>query len=205
MNKIIYTIGHSTHQMEYFVELLEMHGITAICDVRSKPYSRMNPQYNREQLKRGLKTRGITYVFLGLEFGARSEDASCYADGKVRYELLSKTEAFKNGIKRLNKGVEEYRIALMCAEKDPIECHRTILVARQLEIAGFEVNHILFNGQLETQRQVMSRLMRLLGLAEQDMFRPRNAIEADAYRLQEERIAYTKDTSYREGERGVAG
>lgn len=206
MTETIYTVGHSNHPMEHFCGLLDRHGITAVCDVRSKPYSRMNPQFNREPLRRMLKGRGIAYVFLGLELGARSEDDSCYAGGKVQYDRLARTELFRSGLQRLRNGAREYRLALMCAEKDPIECHRTILVARQLEAAGFEIRHILADGRTETQGQALGRVMRLLGLSAEDMFRPRESIEADAYRLQGERIAYTRDAAgYGEGERGVAG
>ena len=145
---MIFTIGHSTHPLDKFIRLLERHDITAICDVRSSPYSQFNPQFNQQELKAGLQERGIKYVFLGEELGARSDDPSCYRDGKVQYDLLAKTELFKRGLERVCKGSEEYRIALMCAEKDPLECHRTILVSRELNKEGLAVEHILADGHV---------------------------------------------------------
>src|SRR5712691_7200087 len=148
MSETIYTIGHSTHSIEAFVELLRQHGITAVCDVRSRPYSRMNPQFNREELKDSLKSADIKYVFLGKELGARSEDKNCYRNGQVQYDLLAQTKLFQDGIKRVEKGVKEFRIALMCAEKEPLDCHRTILVSRKLFDDGLIINHILSDGQI---------------------------------------------------------
>jgi uncharacterized protein (DUF488 family) len=133
MQDTIFSIGHSTHSQEHFICLLRQHGITAVCDVRSTPYSRMNPQFNREELEDALLTQGIEYRFLGKEIGARSDDPHCCEAGKVKYERLAETSQFKYGIKRIVKGIKEgFRIALMCAEKEPIECHRTILVSRHL-------------------------------------------------------------------------
>lgn len=190
----IYTVGHSTHTQERFIELLRQHKITAISDVRSMPYSRTNPQFNREDLKAALHTFSISYVFLGKELGARSNDPGCYVDGKVRYDRLAKTESFMHGIERVISGMQNYRIALMCAEKEPLDCHRTILVAKNLVAAGVEVEHILANGSLEKHADTMARLMRQLGAqddTQKDMFRNPQQILNDAYLRQEERIAYS--------------
>ncbi|WP_435009039.1 DUF488 family protein [Tundrisphaera lichenicola] len=205
MNSIIYTIGHSTHSIEHFVRLLNQHNVTAICDVRSKPYSKFNSQYNRETLRTMLKRHGITYVFLGKELGARAEDDSCYENGKVRYDKLASTPLFQSGLNRVEKGCTKYSIALMCAERDPIECHRTILVSRHIEHIGFEVQHILADGRLESHHLAMNRLIHSLGMNSSDLFRPRIAIEADAYQVQGDRIAYTKDSSHQHFGRGEAG
>ena len=129
----VFTVGHSTHALDDFLALLLRHGITAIADVRSSPYSRMNPQFNRETLHAALKGAGIAYVFLGAELGARSRDPDCYEDGKVQYDRLARTAAFQRGLARVQQGAAQYRLALMCAEKEPLDCHRTILVARHLE------------------------------------------------------------------------
>jgi uncharacterized protein (DUF488 family) len=95
MLQTVFTIGHSTHSETRFIDLLQLHHITAVCDVRSKPYSRRNPQFNREDLKETLDDNGIAYVFLGKELGARSQDAACHDGGKVQYERLAQTELFK--------------------------------------------------------------------------------------------------------------
>ena len=187
---MIYTIGHSTHEVERFVELLRMHGITAVGDVRSHPYSRMNPQFNREPLKAVLGAAGIAYVFLGQELGARSEDRACYEGGKVQYDRLAKTELFRAGIERVREGMARYRLALVCAEKEPLECHRGILVSRHLEAAGIAVRHILADGSLETHAAAMERLRGQLKLPESDLFRTPQEVLEDAYRMQGDRIAY---------------
>jgi len=195
MSKAIFTIGHSTHSSEYFVQLLKKHSITAVCDVRSKPYSRMNPQFNRESLKETLASSDIKYVFLGKELGARTEDRSCYCNGKVQYELLARTEFFKKGIDRVKKGADEYRVALMCAEKEPIDCHRTILVSRILSEDGIHIRHILGNGTLEEHSRTLKRLITTLKVASSDMFRSEEVVIEDAYRQQGNQIAYQEQST----------
>jgi uncharacterized protein (DUF488 family) len=206
MAQTIFTIGHSTHTQEFFIGLLSLHGITALCDVRSKPYSRMNPQFNREVLEQALAAHGIVYRFLGKELGARSDDPTCYEGGKVQYTRLAESELFKQGIKRVIRGLkEDFRIALMCAEKEPLDCHRTILVARHLAALGLDVEHILADGRLENHAAALSRLAQMYNLPEEDMFRSREDFLAEAYSGQEERIAY--DTSQTEAvpTKSVAG
>lgn len=188
----MYTIGHSNHAIERFLELLSQHQITAVADVRSTPYSRRNPQFNRETLKKSLAERDIRYVFLGEELGARSKDASCYHEGKVVYAKLAATELFQQGLHRLKVGASEHTVAMMCAEKDPLDCHRTILVARRLVADGVEVAHILETGLLETHAEATARLRRGLGVTESDMFRSNAQLDDEAYELQEQRVAYTK-------------
>ena len=123
----VLTIGHSNHLQEYFLDLLIQFGVTALADVRSVPYSRFNPQFNREGLAATLKERGIRYIYLGHQLGGRSEDLSCYDEetGHIRYDLLAKKPQFRNGLRRVLRGAEEYRIALMCAESEPLDCHRS--------------------------------------------------------------------------------
>ena len=186
----ILTIGHSTHGFEKLLSLLKTHNVSAICDVRSAPYSRMNPQFNREELKEVLRECGIKYVFLGKELGARSEDPACYENGKVLYDRLARTDLFRLGLERVQKGMKDYRLALMCAEKEPIECHRAILVARHLADLGLGVQHIHADGRLESHADALSRLVRILNLPEHDMFQSREELLAEAYRRQERRIAY---------------
>lgn len=191
MQNTVFTIGHSTHPQERFIALLRQHGITALCDVRSKPYSRMNPQFNREELKEVLLAQGVEYRFLGKELGARSDDPNCYENGKVQYDRLAQTELFKYGLKRVLRGMrDDFRIALVCAEKEPLECHRTILVARHLVALGVTVEHILADGSLENHDAALSRLARMINLREPDLVHSREQLIADAYRKQGERIAY---------------
>src|SRR5450432_3803767 len=144
MRQTVYTIGHSNHPPEHFISLLALHGITSVCDVRSKPYSRFNPQFNHDALRKILPEAGVEYLFLGKELGARSGDPSCYENGRVRYGLLARTELFQQGLARVQDVISKaFRVALLCAEKEPIECHRTILVARHLTALGIDAQHIL--------------------------------------------------------------
>ena len=191
----IYTVGHSTQPFETFLDLLQKQGVTAIADVRSTPYSRFNPQFNREELRSALKAHGIRYVFLGKELGARSDDECCYVDGKVQYKLLAKTPLFRSGIMRVIEGAQTHNIALMCAEKDPLDCHRTILVARELAGRGANVTHILQDGSTESHGDAISRLIAKIGLGGADMFRSEELTVDDAYKMQGERIAYDRKTS----------
>jgi uncharacterized protein (DUF488 family) len=187
----MYTIGHSTHPLEYFIGLLSRHGITALCDVRSKPYSRMNPQFNREPLKKSLEKFGIAYLFLGRELGARSEDPVCYEHGKIQYARLARTELFQQGLDRVQDGLNKgFGVALMCAEKEPLECHRTVLVARHLVALGIDVQHVHADGKLESHDDALRRLCSMVGVPERDLFRSTEELQADAYRRQEERIAH---------------
>ena len=189
----VLTIGHSTHSLEAFVALLRQHGVTALADVRSAPYSRLNPQFNREALEQSLIAHGIKYVFLGRELGARSNDRTCYENGRVQYARLARTDLFRSGIERVIRGANEYRIALMCAEKEPLECHRTLLVARALAELGIAVQHILADGRLESQEATMERLLDVVGLPRQDLFRSRDELIAEALIRQEERVAYVEE------------
>jgi uncharacterized protein (DUF488 family) len=194
MKEAVLTIGHSNHPEERFVALLRQHNITELCDVRSKPYSRFNPQFNRETLEATLREVRITYIFLGKELGARSDDPSCYENGKVQYDRIARTAPFQRGIEQVRDGVKKgLRLVLMCAEGEPLECHRTILVARHLVAPGIQVQHIHADGRLERHQEAISRLMRRLNLQELDLFRSPEEVLADAYRLQEDRIAYSLD------------
>jgi uncharacterized protein (DUF488 family) len=187
----LFTLGHSTHSVERFLELLRMHRINAIADVRSSPYSRHTPQFNREALQAFLKDQGIAYVFLGKELGARGADPSSYIDGQVQFNLLAQTDQFKQGLDRLRKGTSSYRITLLCAEKDPIRCHRMILVCRNLR-ADFLIQHILEDGKLEQNDQAERRLMRELRIPETDLFASEQELIDRAYDLQGKRIAYVE-------------
>lgn len=189
----VYTIGHSKHSLGEFVALLKQHGITAVADVRSAPYSRFNPQFNKNALDRDLKAHGIKYVFLGRELGARSDDPACYASGRVQYGRLAQTALFKTGIERVERGAAEHRIALMCAEKEPLECHRTLLVSRALDQDGVSVSHILADGRLESHGDAMLRLLDMFGLPRDDLFRSPAELLAEALARQEERVAYVDE------------
>jgi len=201
MVREVFTVGHSTHSIAKFLELLSAHRIQAVADVRSSPFSKFNPQFNRDDLQSSLKESGIRYVFLGKELGARSEDPACYVADKVQYNRLAKTPLFQSGLDRVIEGADSFRIALMCAEKDPLDCHRTILVARELLKRDLSIIHILDNGSTESHTASISRLVSSLGMPLDDMFRSRDEIIEEAYVRQANRIAY--DQSERQSKPSV--
>jgi len=189
----IFSIGHSNHDWEHFLALLRAHGATALVDVRSQPYSRRFPHFSRAALQPALARAGIAYVFLGLELGARRADPSCYVDGQVDFECVAATADFLRGLDRLRKGAKEHCIVMMCAEREPLDCHRTVLVARHLHAVGLEVAHILADGSLERHADTERRLLSMTGLPEHDMFRDRAETLAEAYRQRGRRIAFRMD------------
>ena len=192
---IIFTIGHSDHKPGKFVDLLKNNYISAVADVRSAPYSRYHPQFDRNEIEKTLKEAGIGYVFLGEELGARRTEVECYVDGKARYELIARTHAFQNGLRRLKKGCLTHRIALMCAERDPLTCHRAILIGRYLRASSVSISHILDDGKLETNYELECRLLKSINMDGGDLLDSRtNAIEK-AYEIQGLRIAYQKTAS----------
>ena len=144
-----------------FLGLLVKHGTTVLVDVRSAPYSRFNPQFNREELVAFLKLQGIAYIHLGHELGGRSEDPSCYDPGTgcIRYDLLAKEPRFRSDLQRILRGAKEHRITLMCAEWRPIDCHRTLLVGHELDKLRVEVSHILPDTGLQSHEAAMDELL----------------------------------------------
>ena len=213
VSKNLFTIGHSNLSIEAFISLLQQHGITAIADVRSHPYSRYLPHFNKSELQAALQNAGIEYRFLGQELGARPNDLSCYVNGKAPYEKIAATQLFEQGIKRLLKGAGNYRIALMCAERDPITCHRSILVCQHLREFGLNINHILTDGNLESHEALEERLLKLQGLNMSESSEPkqlslfnepqlhesfdnqktREVCLKEAYKRQGDKIAYKLD------------
>ena len=157
----LFTIGHSNHSIEDFISLLQNHGVTAVADVRSHPYSKYLPHFSQKLFKKSLLDAGIRYVFLGQELGARSSNPDCYIDGKAVYEKIASTQEFNYGIQRILQGAKSYNISLMCAEQDPITCHRAVLVCQHLRDSELDINHILKNGNLETHHHLEERLLEL--------------------------------------------
>jgi uncharacterized protein (DUF488 family) len=185
----VLTVGHSTHTIDVFIDLLRQNGVTAIADVRSQPFSRFAPQFNKVELAASLRSAGIHYVFLGKELGARSNDPGCYVDGRVQYTRLAESDEFRSGLQRVLEGAHNERVALMCTEKEPLDCHRTVLVAHRLVAEGATVAHIHADGSAETHDDAMDRLMTTLGM-QPSLFRTREEQIVEALADQEARIAY---------------
>lgn len=190
MKPTVFTIGHSNKDIGSFLSALRSCGISAIADVRSHPYSNANPHFDKETLARALEASRISYAFLGRELGARTDDPACYVSGRVEYDRLAQTKSFEVGLARVRRGVEKYKVALMCAEGEPLACHRAILVSRRLCLAGFDVKHILRDGTLEDHDASMMRLARLLKLDGNHLFRDQSEMISEAYRIQGAKIAY---------------
>ena len=188
----VLTIGHSNHTMDRFLELIRQHHVTAVADVRSSPYSQLQPQFNREALTAALKLDGMGYSFLGKELGGRPADKTCYENGRVQYRRVAQTPNFRSGIERILSGIPSYRIVLMCAEREPLECHRTLLVTPVLEKEGVSVFHIHGDGRAESHSDAMSRLLNLHGLPEEDLFRSRSELIEEACYRQQERVAFVE-------------
>ena len=188
---MIYTIGHSTHSLENFIKILKSRGITAIADVRSAPYSRFQPQFNREPLTKSLKDSDIEYVFVGDLIGGRSTNEDDYENGRVVYSRLRNSDNFENGLQRVILGSEKYQLALMCSEKEPIECHRTLLVGHTLFEREIPVTHILGDGTLETHDHAIQRLLKIFKLDEPDLFRTNEEVISEALLRQEQKVAFT--------------
>ena len=194
----IFTIGHSNHSQEEFLELLRGIKVNAIADVRSAPHSRYIPHFNREAIKVALEETNIRYVYLGNELGGRSDDQSCYEDGRVRYDRLERTDSFQSALVRLIQGSRDYRISIMCAEKEPLECHRTLLISHALVKRGYVVEHILACGRRESHADTMTRLLHLFELGDDaalDLFtqsrpRPRNERIQEAIRRQNRNVGH---------------
>ncbi len=187
----IWTIGHTNHAVEEFIALLKLQGVTAVADVRSQPYSRRLEQFNREPLAAELKAAGIGYLFLGEELGARRTEIECYVGDQADYVRIATLPKFRAGLERLRQGATRHQIALMCAEKEPLDCHRTVLVCRHLR-GDFRVRHILADGSIEEHSQTEKRLVREMDIA-RTLFEPDLTDEQliqQAYDKRGEQIAY---------------
>jgi len=151
----IFTIGHSNHSLEVFINLLQSHKIDVLVDVRSKAFSRFSPQFNKEGLEKAVRASGIKYLFLGKELGGRPESSELYdAEGFVLYSRIAESPLFHEGIDRLIKGIRTYRVAVMCGEENPVNCHRRLLVGRVLAERGVSVRHIRGDGTVQDEDEL---------------------------------------------------
>lgn len=154
MNTVIATIGHSRHAFEYFLALLSDHHIATLVDVRSTPYSKWAPQFSQRPLHSGLDGRGLAYVFLGRELGGRPEGAEFYgAGGRLDYARRALAPDFRAGLDRLHALARDATTAILCAEEDPVNCHRSLLIAPALRERGIAVTHIRGDGRVERDEE----------------------------------------------------
>jgi uncharacterized protein (DUF488 family) len=187
----VFTIGHSNHSSERFLALLRGADITAVADVRSIPRSRRWPQFSRGRIEHWLADAGIAYVFLGAELGGRPADPALLREGRPDYGLMAAAPSFRAGLERVLDGAGKYRIALMCAEREPLDCHRFLLVSRHLKERGVRLRHILADGSIEPQETTEARLLRQSGVEADSLFAelspPRDAI-ARAYDIRSGKV-----------------
>jgi uncharacterized protein (DUF488 family) len=190
----IFSIGHSTHTYERFLGLVRKAGVTAIADVRTSPFSRHFPHFNRDPLKSELRADGIVYSFLGKELGGRPTDRQFYCDGVADYERMARSPGFAHGLQRVLEGAQKYRVALMCSEHDPLDCHRCLLVGRALTGRGVVVKHIIANGAILDHRDIEARLLKSEGRESTDLFLSPDELLAEAYRKHARKVAYTEQS-----------
>jgi uncharacterized protein (DUF488 family) len=201
----VFTIGHSNHAMRVFLDLLHDHSIELLIDVRSLPQSARHPQFSQPGFENALNAAGIRYLFLGEELGGRPDDPDAYrSDGLVDYRARRKSYAFRAGVERLIKELEARSAALMCAEQNPLECHRFLMICPELVAQGIQPLHIRRGSPLETQEAAETRLLASNGygsVAQNTLF-PEMRSEAleKAYVLQAGKCAFRVDPS-----RTVAG
>jgi uncharacterized protein (DUF488 family) len=172
------------------VRLLKVHAIVTVADVRSQPYGRLE-HFRREPLASALEAAGIHYEFLGEELGARRSERECYENGQAVYERVAKLPAFLTGVARLETLAAESPTTMMCAERDPLDCHRTVLVARELVARGWQVRHILGDGKLAEHSTIEQRMIEQVGYDPLfDAVLSKCELTARAYRERGREIAY---------------
>jgi len=196
-NKTIYTIGHSNHDIDFFLELLQSQEINCVVDVRSIPASKYNPQFNQKPLSAFLKNNGITYMHFGEEFGARQTDEKLLDEnGCVNFAWFRKTRAFQDGVERIDMGLDKgFKISLMCSEGNPLECHRFSMISGYLEEIEISVQHILKDKSLLSNEELEQQLLKKFKkkIPQPSLFEPnvdKKAQLAAAYQLHNQWIGW---------------
>ena len=199
MARQVFTIGHSDHELNYFLELLFSQRINCVIDVRSIPASGRNPQYNQNALKNALSKEGIEYWHFRKEFGARQISQSVHnEEGRVDFEKFQQTDAFQQGVQQLEDGLEKgYEIALMCAEGHPLDCHRFSMISNFLAAKGFDIFHIMKDKSVIAHAEMEEELLKKYNkkLPQPSLFDPDISEEdqlAAAYRLHNSDIGWKK-------------
>ncbi len=188
----VLSVGHSSRTGLEFLAVLEAWEVSAIADVRSTPWSKRNPQFNRDILKFELESRGISYRFMGRSLGGRPSLASLYSNGVADYEKMAGAPAYKQAIMRVQAAAKNHRLALLCSEHDPIECHRCLLVGRSLDEVGVKMIHILSENFAQSQQEIEGRLLKLTGENQSNFLQPRIDVLSHVYKEWSERVAYSK-------------
>jgi uncharacterized protein (DUF488 family) len=188
------TIGHSNIAAERFIRMLRAAGVDTIADVRSTPFSRRFPWFSGKNLAARLEQEGMRYAAFGDTLGGRPHDPALYCDGVADYEAMAKRPEFCAGLDQLLSLASQRRVCLMCAEREPLDCHRCLLVTRALTARGRSIGHILHDGTVEPHASTQERLLARNGAA--DLFAPGQSERlAAAYRSRARAVAYRTETT----------
>jgi hypothetical protein len=200
----LFTIGHSNHPWDRFIGLLRQFSVTMIADVRSSPYSKWLPYFSRPALQENLRSADIEYGFFGAHLGGRPENTELYdAVGRVDYERVRASESFQDGLDMLRAELKRHHIALLCAEEDPLDCHRGLMITPALEPSSVSPLHIRGDGRLESTPEMEERLFAETGVGDgmlDGLFaaamspEERAELLAEAYRARSGKKAYKKST-----------
>lgn len=156
--QVVFSVGHSNHPLSVFLNLLKKNDIQVIVDVRSHPYSKYSPHFASPSLKEALVRSGIRYVYMGDVLGGHPDGEEFYdAEGHVLYSRVAASPVFLAGIDRLERGIQEYRVAVMCSEESPLECHRRLLIGRVLAGRGIRMMHVRGSGILQAEDELVSQ------------------------------------------------
>jgi uncharacterized protein (DUF488 family) len=186
----LFSIGHSNIAAERFIGLLREASVNAVADVRSTPFSRRFPWFSSKTLAATLAQHGVAYLAYGETLGGRPRDATLYRDGVADYEAMAQQPDFQAGLDRLRADAVRFRVCLMCAEREPLDCHRCLLVARALGECGLAIGHILHDATIEPHQATEQRLLALCG-DDDDLFAPgQNERLAAAYRRRARAVAF---------------
>ena len=202
----VYTIGYTAFSIDEFIEVINHYGINCVIDVRSSPFSNYYTDYNKDVLENTLKKHNILYRNYAKEFGARQLNPAFYSGDIVDFDKFIQSEQFLEGVSKIKKGIKlGYSFVLMCAEKDPIKCHRSIMLGKGFSNNNFTVKHILSKTKLESQTDLEDRLLEMyhkdrfqLTFFNEDLSEA-NLLE-DAYKKQNLLIGYNRNTNFEQGD-----
>jgi len=184
----LFTIGHSNLPVEHFLDLLKNSGVTAVADVRSVPFSRRFPWFSGNMLAPRLASAGIAYLAMGDALGGRPRDPELFCEGVADYERMAAVPEFRAGLDQVGAAAKRSRLCLMCAEREPLDCHRCLLVGRALAERGLKLGHILVDGTIEPQAATEERLLARAG-ERADLFSDRKVRLSAAYRYRARAVA----------------
>ena len=194
---VLYTIGYTAFKLNDFINKLKIYNISCLVDVRSVAYSQHYPDYNKENLIKVLKIHGIVYRNYVAEFGAR-QTQQCYFNsaGYLDFEKFTQSDIFNEGYNKILLGIKKgYTFALMCAEADPIDCHRNIMVAKEFFKRGFDIKNIIKDGTIQTQEDIERRLLEIFFSTRNQLSlfnseKTENELISEAYKMKNEEIGY---------------